>query len=165
MRVPFNADIGVGDGIVPRAEERKINTQLPDFEAPVIMTYSLVSTIAKTLDAILQRFELKGRMKDFYDIYYLARAFDFDGAKLQTAIVRTLERRGTPYDMDGFKRIIALADDADMQKRWKCFLKNSKNDTLAFVVAIDEIRTFLEPVFDMRMNGKRCGVLQTINGE
>lgn len=71
MRVTFNADIGVGDGIVPRAEERKINTQLPDFEAPVIMTYSLESTIAETLDAILQRFELTGRMKDFYDIYIL----------------------------------------------------------------------------------------------
>lgn len=110
VRVPFNVNIGVGDGIVPRAEERKINTQLPDFEAPVIMTYSLVSTIAKTLDVILQRFELTGRMKDFCDIYYLGRAFDFDGAKLQTAIERTLERRGTPYDMDGFKRIIVLAD-------------------------------------------------------
>ena len=108
--MPFNVNIGVGDGIVPRAEERKINTQLPDFEAPVIMTYSLVSTIAKTLDVILQRFELTGRMKDFCDIYYLGRAFDFDGAKLQTAIERTLERRGTPYDMDGFKRIIVLAD-------------------------------------------------------
>lgn len=50
-------------------------------------------------------------------------------------------------------------------ERWKYFLKNSKNDTLALVVAIDEIRTFLEPVFDMRMNGKRCGILQTISGE
>ena len=30
--VPFNVDIGVGGVIVPRAEERKINTQLPDFE-------------------------------------------------------------------------------------------------------------------------------------
>lgn len=108
--VPFNVDIGVGGVIVPRAEERKINTQLPDFETPVIMTYSLVSTIAETLDVILQRFELTGRMKDFCDIYYLGRAFDFDGAKLQTAIERTLERRGTPYDMDGFKRIIVLAD-------------------------------------------------------
>ena len=165
VRVPFNVDIGVGDVIVPRAEERKINTQLSDFEVLVIMTYSLESTVAEKLDAILQRFELTGRMKDFYDIYYLARAFDFDGVKLQMAIERTLERRGTPYDMDGFKRIIALADDADMQKRWKYFLKNSKNDTLAFVVAIDEIRTFLEPVFDMKMNGKRCGVLQIINGE
>ncbi|MFQ9702316.1 MAG: nucleotidyl transferase AbiEii/AbiGii toxin family protein [Enterocloster clostridioformis] len=58
VRVPFNVDIGVGDVIVPRAEERKINTQLPDFEAPVIMTYSLESTIAEKFDAILQRFEL-----------------------------------------------------------------------------------------------------------
>ncbi|MCI8948266.1 MAG: nucleotidyl transferase AbiEii/AbiGii toxin family protein [Lachnospiraceae bacterium] len=34
------------------------------------------SSIAEKLDAILQRFELTGRMKDFYDIYYLARTFD-----------------------------------------------------------------------------------------
>ena len=53
VRVPFNVDIGVGDVIVPRAEERKINTQLPDFEAPIIMTYSLESTIAEKFDAIL----------------------------------------------------------------------------------------------------------------
>lgn len=148
VRVPFNVDIGVGDVIVPRAEKRKINTQLPDFEAPVIMTYSLESTIAEKFDAILQRFELTGRMKDFYDIYYLARTFDFDGAKLQTAITRTLERRGTPYDKDSFKRIIALADDVDMQKRWKYFLKNIKDDTLEFSVVIDEIQAFLEPVFE-----------------
>ena len=65
VRVPFNVDIGVGDIIVPKAEERKINTQLPDFEKPVIKTYSLESTIAEKFDAILQRFELTGRMKDF----------------------------------------------------------------------------------------------------
>ena len=65
VRVPFNVDIGVGDIIVPKAEERRINTQLPDFEKPVIKTYSLESTIAEKFDAILQRFELTGRMKDF----------------------------------------------------------------------------------------------------
>ena len=90
VRVPFNVDIGVGDIIVPRAEERTINTQLPDFEAPVIKTYSLESTIAEKFDAILQRFELTGRMKDFYDIYYLSRTFDFEGAKLQAAVFETV---------------------------------------------------------------------------
>ena len=148
VRVPFNVDIGVGDVIVPCAEERVINTQLPDFEAPVIKTYSLESTIAEKFDAILQRFELTGRMKDFYDIYYLARTFDFDGARLQIAIFETLQRRGTPYDKDSFKRIITLADDVDMQKRWEFFLKNIKEDTLEFAVVIDEIQTFLEPVFE-----------------
>ncbi len=152
VRVPFNVDIGVGDVIVPCAEERAISTQLPDFEAPIIKTYSLESTIAEKFDAILQRFELTGRMKDFYDIYYFARTFYFDGAKLQTAIFETLQRRGTPYDRDSFKRIVALAEDENMQKRWKYFLKNIKDDTLEFTVVIDEIQKFLEPVFEAIVN-------------
>ncbi len=152
VRVPFNVDIGVGDVIVPCAEERTIHTQLPDFESPVIMTYSLESTIAEKFDAILQRFELTGRMKDFYDIYYLAKTFDFDGVKLQTAISRTLERRGTPYEKDSFKRILTLAEDVDMQKRWKFFLKTIKDDTLEFSAVIEEIQKFLEPVFEAIVN-------------
>ena len=152
VRVLFNVDIGVGDVIVPCAEERTIYTQLPDFESPIIMTYSLESTIAEKFDAILQRFELTGRMKDFYDIYYLARTFDCDGARLQMAIARTLDRRGTPYEKDSFKRILTLADDVDMQKRWKFFLKTIKNDTLEFSTVIEEIQTFLEPVFDAIVN-------------
>ena len=148
VRVPFNVDIGVGDIIVPKAEERRINTQLPDFEKPVIKTYSLGSTIAEKFDAILQRFELTGRMKDFYDIYYLARTFDFEGAKLRAAIFETLKKRETPYDRDSFKRILALSEDEDIQKRWRYFLKNMKDVTLEFEVIIAEIQTFIEPVFD-----------------
>lgn len=152
VRVPFNIDIGVGDIIVPKAERHKINTQLPDFEAPVIKTYSLESTIAEKFDAILQRFELTGRMKDFYDIYYLSRTFDFEGEKLQSAIFETLQRRGTSYDRDSFKRVASLAEDDDLQKRWKYFLKNIKDNMLEFSVVIAEIRTFLEPVFDAIVN-------------
>ncbi|MCM1212661.1 MAG: nucleotidyl transferase AbiEii/AbiGii toxin family protein [Blautia sp.] len=155
IRVPFNVDIGVGDIIVPNAEQHKINTQLPDFEAPVIKTYSLESTIAEKFDAILQRFELTGRMKDFYDIYYLSRTFDFEGAKLQAAIFETLQRRGTPYGKDSFKRIVSLAKDEDMQKRWKYFLKNMKDDTLELAVVIDKIQKFLEPVFEAIVNEKK----------
>ncbi|WP_242857530.1 nucleotidyl transferase AbiEii/AbiGii toxin family protein [Faecalicatena contorta] len=60
-------------------------------------------------------------MKDFYDIYYLSRTYHFDGAKLQAALFETLQRRGTSYDKDSFKRIVVLAGDADMKKRWKFF--------------------------------------------
>lgn len=147
VRVPFNVDIGVGDVIVPKAEQRTINTQLSDFEAPVIQTYSLESTIAEKFDAIVQRYELTGRMKDFYDIYYLARTFDFDGAKLQAAIFETLQKRGTPYNRDSFKRVVVLAEDEDIQKRWKYFLKSIKDESLEFSVVMDEIQAFLEPVF------------------
>ncbi|MCI8549820.1 MAG: nucleotidyl transferase AbiEii/AbiGii toxin family protein [Lachnospiraceae bacterium] len=148
VRVPFDVDMGVGDVIVPHAEERVIHTQLPGFEPPVVKTYSLESSIAEKFDGILQRFELTGRMKDFYDIYYLAGAFDFDGQRLQTALAKTLEQRGTPYSRDSFRRVAALAGDADIQKRWKYFLKNIREDTLEFAVVMGDIQRFLEPVFD-----------------
>lgn len=148
VRVPFNIDIGVDDIIIPKAEIRTIQTQLPNFEPPVIKTYSIESTIAEKFDAILQRFELTGRMKDFYDIYYLARTFDFEGAKLQTAIFETLQHRGTYYDKDSFERIVGLSKDAEMQKRWKFFLKNINNEILELSEVIKEIQVFLEPVFN-----------------
>ena len=110
------------------------------------------STIAEKFDAILQRFELTGRMKDFYDIYYLSRTFDFEGTRLQAAIFETLQRRGTTYDRDSFKRIVALAEDEDIQKRWKYFLKNVKDDTLELSVVMNKIQIFLEPVFDAIIN-------------
>lgn len=40
VRVPFHVDIGVGDVIVPKAERRKIQTQLEEYTQPTILTYS-----------------------------------------------------------------------------------------------------------------------------
>ncbi|MBQ7505447.1 MAG: nucleotidyl transferase AbiEii/AbiGii toxin family protein [Ruminococcus sp.] len=148
VRVPFSIDIGVGDVIVPSAKARTIKTQLDDFEAPEIMTYSLESTIAEKLDAILQRFELTGRMKDFYDIYYLSQMFDFDGLKLQTAISETLQNRGTDYNADSFKLITELVNDENMQVRWRNFLRTLHDVDITFEQVMDGISAFIEPVWD-----------------
>lgn len=147
VRVPFNVDIGVGDVIVPRPERRNIQTQLDGYERPEILTYSLESTIAEKFDAILQRFELTGRMKDFYDIYYLSRTFDFDGLKLQTAIQETLENRGTAYEKDSFERVLALADDDSMKSKWRYFLRTLGNPEMSFEEVISGLQSFLEPVW------------------
>ena len=152
VRVPFNVDIGVGDVIVPDAEKRNIQTQLEGFDKPEILTYSLESTIAEKFDAILQRFELTGRMKDFYDIYYLSKTFDFDGLKLQTAIFETLQHRGTPYEKDSFDRVLALADDESMQIKWRHFLKSLGNPDISFKDVMQGVETFLEPVWSCVVN-------------
>ncbi len=148
IRVPFNVDIGVGDVIIPKAERRNIQTQLSGYDSPEILTYSLESTIAEKFDAILQRFELTGRMKDFYDIYYLSRAFDFEGLKLQTAVQETLQNRGTAYEKDSFDRVLALADDEDMQIKWRYFLRGLDDSGLPFETVIDGINKFLRPVWE-----------------
>ena len=148
VRVPFNVDIGVGDIIIPHPERRSIQTQLDGYEKPEILTYSLESTIAEKFDAILQRFELTGRMKDFYDIYYLSRTFDFDGLKLQTAIQETLQNRGTAYEKESFNRVIALADDEDMQTKWRFFLKTLGNPEISFQDIMMGIQRFLAPIWE-----------------
>ena len=147
VRVPFHVDIGVGDVIVPNAQRRNIQTQLDGYEKPEILTYSLESTIAEKFDAILQRFELTGRMKDFYDIYYLSRTFDFDGLKLQTAIQETLQNRGTTYEKDSFDRVLSLVDDEDMQSKWRYFLRTLGNPDVEFSSVIAGIDLFLAPVW------------------
>ena len=78
---------------MPKQEKRKIPTQLSDFDAPMVNTYSLETTIAEKIDAILSLMEFSSRMKDYYDIYYLAKKFDFDGEILTEALKKTLSLR------------------------------------------------------------------------
>ncbi|MDD2477077.1 MAG: nucleotidyl transferase AbiEii/AbiGii toxin family protein, partial [Dysgonamonadaceae bacterium] len=146
-KTPFNVDFGVGDIIVPKAEKRKIPVQLDGFAVPEISTYSLESTVAEKFDAMLQRLELTSRMKDYYDIHYLANNFDFDGRKLQEAIIETLQNRGTVYGKDSLKKIIAFADDADMQIKWRQFLKRLKLTTPKFDEVLKTIDVFIKPVW------------------
>lgn len=159
IRVPFNVDIGIGDVIIPRVEERKICTQLLDFEEPFIKTYSIESTIAEKFDAILQRLELTSRMKDFYDIYYLSLTFSFKGLVLQKALYETLQCRGTSYNDKSFYNVIDLSKNRDMLQRWKLFCKTIKDDTLEFEVVIGRIKDFLEPIFTSIINN---GVIDLI---
>jgi predicted nucleotidyltransferase component of viral defense system len=124
-----------------------MQTQLEGYDAPEVLTYSLESTIAEKLDAIFQRFELTGRMKDFYDIYYLSQSFDFDGRSLQEAITQTLSTRRTPYERDSFDRVVAMTKDADMQTKWNYFLKTIRGRELPFEDVISGIERFLYPVW------------------
>lgn len=151
-RTPFNVDLGVGDIIVPKSEKRVIPVQLDEFTSPEISTYSLESTIAEKFDAILQLLEMTSRMKDFYDIYYLSNMFDFDGRKLQEAIVETLQNRGTTYSRDSLDKIKTFANDAQMISKWNLYLHTIKMPGIEFKTVIESLYTFLEPVWDAVIN-------------
>ena len=151
-RTPFDVDFGVGDVIVPNSHKRTIPVQLVGFEVPEVLTYSLESTIAEKFDALLQRLELTSRMKDIYDIYYLSSMFDFDGRALQQAVFETLQNRGTAYDRDSFDRVIALADNKDIQVRWRQYLRRLKMPELALDDVMHGIEAFLRPVWNAIIN-------------
>lgn len=147
-RTPFDVDFAIGDVIVPTSQRRTIPVQLDDFTQPEIMTYSLESTVAEKLDALIQRMELTSRMKDIYDIYYISKMFDFDGLVLQKAIFETLQNRGTDYNRDSFDRVIALAEDGDIQVRWRQYLRRMKMQEMNLSEIMGAIDQFLRPVWD-----------------
>lgn len=152
LRVPFSVDIGIDDMIVPNPVLRSITTRLPDSEQPQIYTYSLESTVSEKFDAILQFMELTGRMKDFYDIYYLSGMFDFDGSILQKAINATLSHRNHSITAELIQRIELFAENPAMLQLWKNY-EPAKIADISFQSVIREILVFLKPVLDASMDG------------
>ena len=146
-RTPFSIDFGVGDVIVPKQEKRKIPTQLSDFDAPTVNTYSLETTIAEKIDAILSLMEFSSRMKDYYDIYYLANKFDFDGATLTKALQKTFENRGHSFTVEQFEQVLTFSNDDAMQKKWKAFTRKINTKTDDFRIVLKTIKAFLTKPF------------------
>lgn len=146
-KTPFSIDFGVGDVIVPKQEKRKIPTQLEDFTAPMVNTYSLETTIAEKIDAILSLMEFSSRMKDYYDIYYLANKFDFDGATLTEALRKTFENRGHIFTVEQFEQVMTFDSDETMQKKWKAFCRKIDTKTDDYSSVLKTINVFLTKPF------------------
>lgn len=142
-KTPFSIDFGVGDVIVPKQEKRKIPTQLDDFPAPTVNTYSLETTIAEKIDAILSLMEFSSRMKDYYDIYYLANKFDFDGSTLTEALKKTFENRGHTFTVEQFAQVMGFGNDEAMKKKWKAFCRKINTNTEDYEIVLRKINRFL----------------------
>lgn len=88
-------DIGFGDALWPQAEEMAYPVALGD-PAPHLKAYRPETVIAEKLEAMVSLGIRNSRIKDFFDIDYLARTNNFDRPTLIEAVRRTFERRGTP---------------------------------------------------------------------
>ena len=153
-RTPFSIDFGVGDVIVPKQEKRKIPTQLDDFITPTVNTYSIETTVAEKIDAILALMEFSSRMKDYYDIYYLANKFDFDGATLTEALKKTFENRWHNFTAEQFEQVMSFDNDEAMQKKWKAFIRKIDTKTDDYSTVLKTIRAFLTKPFVAAVENK-----------
>lgn len=165
-RTPFSIDFGVGDVIVPKQEKRKIPTQLDDFIAPTVSTYSIETMVAEKIDAILSLMEFSSRMKDYYDIYYLANKFDFDGKVLNEALRKTFSNRGHNFTEEQFNQVMCFDDDAAMQKKWKAFVRKIDTKTDDYSTVLKTIKAFLTKPFRTSVGDKEfTGKWSAVNGE
>lgn len=153
-KTPFSIDFGVGDVIVPKQEKRKIPTQLSDFDAPMVNTYSVETTIAEKIDAILSLMEFSSRMKDYYDIYYIANKFDFDGKVLSEALRKTFANREHNFSIEQFEQVMAFDGDVTMQKKWKAFTRKIDTRTDDYSTVLRTIKDFLTKPFTATVERK-----------
>ncbi|MCX4340885.1 MAG: nucleotidyl transferase AbiEii/AbiGii toxin family protein [Lachnospiraceae bacterium] len=151
---PFGIDFGVGDVIVPKQEKRKIPTQLDDFVAPIVNTYSIETTVAEKIDAILSLMEFSSRMKDYYDIFYLANKFDFDGKVLTEALRKTFVNREHNFTAEQFEQVMGFDDDVAMQKKWKAFVRKIETKTDDYSTILKTLKVFLTKPFTAAVVGK-----------
>jgi hypothetical protein len=146
-RCPVQIDIGFGDAVVPGPEDVLYPIILPGMPEPQLRVYPRYTVVAEKLEALVSLGMLNSRMKDYFDLWVLAKHSDFDGSVLLRAIAATFERRRTAVPQ-GLP--IGLSDefinDDQKGKQWQAFLRKNVLDPMSLDDVIVDLREFLSPV-------------------
>jgi len=121
-RIPVQADVGVGDAVTPGAVTVGYPVLL-DGPAPALATYPRETVVAEKYQAMVAFGIANSRMKDYYDLWVLAREYAFDAAILGKAIRNTFQRRRTAIP-EGTPMGLRTEFSGDRQKvaQWRAFL-------------------------------------------
>lgn len=147
----LSIDIGFGDQIVHGPFEMDFPVLL-DMPVPNIFVYSLESAVAEKFEAIVKLNFLTSRMKDFYDIIFIAEKTQFTKMDLKEALTVTFGHRETNIE----ERFLIYKDDykqnPQKQIQWSSFIERNKlNTERNFAIVIESIQTFIEPIFSHEM--------------
>ena len=146
-RIPMQVDVGFGDAVSPAPETVEYPILL-DLPAPCVLAYPREAVVAEKFQAMVSLGIANSRMKDFYDLWMLARQFAFKGPKLAAAIRATFERRNTAIPVEPPLALTAtFYEDRTKQAQWKGFVQKGKLEIdakdLGEVIAV--ISGFLMP--------------------
>lgn len=143
--LPLQIDVGFGDAIHPTPQTTEFPTLL-DFPAAKLRTYPRETVVAEKLHGMVVFGIANSRMKDFYDVWYLSRTFDFDGSTLTKAIDATFARRDTDLPERTPSALTEdFARDDRKQTQWKAFGNRTRLQEFEEELrpVIDQIRWFL----------------------
>ncbi len=152
-KIDLQIDIGrMGNRITPEPKIYTISCLL-DMPAPKIRTYPPETVIAEKLEAMVTKGLNNSRLKDYYDLLYLARNYRFNGELLTQAIENTFSHRKIPIPKDipvGLtqKYVDFNSKTENREKIWKRFyLKGTMDRRPTLAQAQAEIAKFIMPIF------------------
>jgi len=146
-RIPIQVDVGFGDALTPPPKRERLATLL-DFPGPHLLICPWETVIAEKFQALVDLGMANSRMRDFFDLHYLAATLSLDGATLARAIQATFNRRRTPLPVEvpvGLSP--AFGTDAVKQTQWRAFVGRLRLDTgkRSLGNVIEGLRAFLMP--------------------
>lgn len=125
-RIPLQVDIGFGDAVTPRPRRVTLPTLL-DLPAPALRAYPRETVVAEKLHAVVTLGAGNTRLKDFHDLWALARGFAFEGPMLSRAIGATFRRRHTELPAGNPVGLSAeFAGDGARRAQWRTFVARSR---------------------------------------
>lgn len=140
-RIPMQIDIGFGDAVYPEPEFTSFPVLLP-LEAPRIRAYPREAAIAEKFNAMVVLDIRNSRMKDFYDIWFMANTWTFELAPLRRAILSSFERRGVAIPQDvPFALTPEFLNDPQKKQQWSAFASRLYPGTQT--PSLDEVGTLL----------------------
>lgn len=124
MKDRIHIDVGTGDVVNPAMRELHLFQYRgkPLFENEIsLMVYPPETIFAEKLETVISKGVINSRMKDYHDLLLLSRnptMIDFN--KLQVAIKKTFDHRGTKLELINFSE----QDLKPMANLWAAHLKN-----------------------------------------
>lgn len=125
-RTRLQVDIGTADATWPEPEVTSYPVLL-DLPAPSVLAYHPATVVAEKLEALVVLGLTNSRIKDYFDVNYLAANFPFEGATLARAIGATFERRKTPFpDATPEGLTDAYWDHQDRDAQLRAFVRRTR---------------------------------------
>jgi predicted nucleotidyltransferase component of viral defense system len=141
-------DVGFGDIVTPEPVEMVYPTLL-EMPAFLLKVYPRETVIAEKFQAMVSLDWQNSRMKDFYDLWFLATHFSFESELLLKALKATFERRRTPLPEE---LPVALTEefenDVNKQTQWKAFLRKNRLGVMEWQTVLRIIRRFVWGLFE-----------------
>lgn len=152
-KIRMQLDVGFADVVTPSPDELELPTLIKEMHKPCVYAYPPETVIAEKFHTMIAFGKINSRMKDFYDIWFMAQTMEFDFNLLREAILNTLKRRKTdiPEEIP-----TAFTNDFASQKQglWEVFLNKNQIETAPknFLEVTRFLFTFLDPVVLPRDN-------------
>jgi len=140
-RCAIQIDVGYGDAVTPAAESILFPVMLDEMPAPALRAYPVYTVVAEKYQAMVSLGLANTRMKDYFDLWILARHAMLDRAILNEAITATFDRRGTPIPVDAPAGLSAdFSADPMKQQQWKAFLSKNRLEAPDLVEIVELLR-------------------------